>query len=252
MLPEVMIINHRCTVSESKDWQSIEAAQHYRRTADILIPGRKDILTTIAQLTTMVVAEQPRVLDLGCGFGNVTAEILKFKPHALVCMVDFSDEMIRIASEQFKNNADIKIIKHDLNNGIPVSVVSERFDVVVSCFAMHHIEFTNRGRLYSDIGKVLRKGGLFINGDRFKGDSPVIDQWEFNNWIVWMVQQIKQKLARDKTFDEVKQTQIESDRKLGDKPGTIWDMAKDLMQSGFQYVDCVWKYQNLAVIVATK
>ena len=239
-------------MSEGKDWQSVEAAQHYQRIADILIPSRKDILSTIAQLATRVVAEQPRVLDLGCGYGDVTAEILNFKPYASVCMVDFSDEMVRMAGERFKSNANIKIIKHDLNNGIPVSIVSEHFNVVVSCFAIHHVEFGNRVRLYTDIGKVLRKGSLFINGDRFKGDSPVIDQWEFNNWIAWMVQQIKEKLARDRTFDEVKQTQIESDRKLGDNPGTIWDMAKDLTQSGFQHVDCVWKYQNLAVIAATK
>ena len=68
-------------------------------------------MSTIAQLATMVCSEQPRILDLGCGYGDVTAEILKFRPHALAYMVDFSDEMMRIADERFKNYVNIKIFK---------------------------------------------------------------------------------------------------------------------------------------------
>jgi tRNA (cmo5U34)-methyltransferase len=238
-------------MSEIKGWQSKETAQNYRRIANFIIPSRKEILSTIAQLATAFVPEQPRIMDLGCGYGDVTAEILKFKPHASICMVDFSDEMLRLAGERFDGDTNVKIIKHDLNNGIPVSVMSEPFDVVVSCLALHHLEFGNRIKLYSGIAKVLREGSVFINGDRFKGDSPIINEWEFNNWINWVVLQ-KQDLAMGTTFDEVKQTLIESEKKQGDKPGTIWDMANDLKHSGFKHIDCVWKYQNLAVIVGAK
>ena len=127
-----------------------------------------------------------------------------------------------------------------------------RFDAVVSCFAIHHVEYENRIRLYEHVRHVLSGGGLFINGDRFIGEAPVVNKWEFDNWIAWMSKQIKNELRIDKTFDEVKKTQIESGKKLGDKPGTIWDTQKDLKQAGFQYVDFVWKSHNLGIIVATK
>jgi hypothetical protein len=39
---------------------------------------------------------------------------------------------------------------------------------------------------------------------------------------------------------------------MGDKPGTFWNMQFDMHKAGFQEVDCVWKYQNLAILVAIK
>lgn len=239
-------------MEKNEGWAAKEAAEQYIKVVNIAIPYRKEILSIIAGLATAFATERPKVLDLGCGYGDVTAEVLKMKPEASVCLVDFSDEMIRLSSERFKNNPKIRIIKHDLNNGITDTAVGKEFDVVVSCFALHHIELTYRVKLYSEIKKALKQDGLFINGDRFKEDSPIIDEWIFNNWISYMVQQIRKKLGKEKTLDEVRRTQNVSDRKLGDKPGTIWDMRRDLKKAGFRYVDCLWKYQTLAIIAAAK
>jgi hypothetical protein len=79
-----------------------------------------------------------------------------------------------------------------------------------------------------------------------------MDDWEFDNFVGHMTEQINEKLKIEKTFAEVKATQIDSDKRLGDKPGTIWQMERDLREAGFRNVDCIWKYQNLAVIAATK
>jgi tRNA (cmo5U34)-methyltransferase len=235
-----------------KNFQSLQAVQHYQRTADILIPGRQDILSKMAQLTASCGDDNPKVLDLGCGYGDATTSVLSVRPNAIAYLIDNSDEMIRLATEHFKNNQKVTVIKYDLNQGLPPSLINEKFDVVVSCLALHHIEYENRTNLYRAILVVLSKGGMFISGDRFKSDSSVIDRWEFDNWISWMVERIKDKLHKEKTFNEIKQTQIESDRKLGDKPGTIFEISQVLIQSGFLHVDCIWKNLNFAIMVASK
>ena len=239
-------------MKKNEGWASKEVAENYMKIVDLAIPYRQEILSIIAGLATAFTTERPKVLDLGCGYGDVTAEVLKMKPKASVCLVDFSDEMLRLSSERFKDNPRIRIVKRDLNTGIANTAIGKGFDVVVSCFALHHIEFQKRIKLYSDIRRALNENGLFINGDRFKEDSPVIDEWVFNSWISYMVQQIRQKLGKETTLAEVKQRQNVSDKKLGDKPGTIWDMQHDLKQAGFRYVDCLWKYQTLAIIAAAK
>ncbi|UCH51443.1 MAG: class I SAM-dependent methyltransferase [Chloroflexota bacterium] len=239
-------------MKKNEGWAAKEVAHQYMKIVDVAIPYRKEILSIIAGLATAFVTERPKVLDLGCGYGDVTAEVLKMKPEASVCLVDFSDEMIRLSSERFKDNLGIRLVKHDLNTGITDTAIGKGFDVVVSCFALHHIEFTNRVKLYSEIREALNEDGLFINGDRFKEDSPVIDEWVFNDWISYRVQQIRKKLGKETTLAEEKQTQNVSDKKLGDKPGTIWDMQRDLKKAGFRHVDCLWKYQTLAIIAAAK
>lgn len=233
-------------------WRQREAAQHYLRVVDIVVPRRGEILSTIAHLAADFTPGRPSVLDLGSGVGDVTAAVLDLKPEASVCMVDFSDEMIALSRERFQDKANVRILKHDLNQCFPSELEEAHFDVAISCFALHHVDFESRVGLYSAIRSVLRPGGLFINGDRFRGESPAIGEWEFDNWSEFMAGQIRERLGVVKSPAEVKATQVRSDERLGDKPGTIWQMERNLRAAGFNHVDCIWKYLNLAVVVATR
>lgn len=233
---------------EKQGWESSEAAKHYLRTVDIVVPRRREILTTIADLAAAFIPDQASILDLGSGAGDVTAAILEIKPEASVCMVDFSEEMTRLSRERFRHNPRIRILKRDLNDGIP----DGRFDCVVSCFAIHHVQPENRVKLYSSICEGLPPGGLFINGDRFVEESGNISEYLFDQWIGIMVTQINEKLGVDKSFAEIKEFQRKNEKEMGDKPGTIWESARDLRQAGFKTVDCIWKYLNLAIIAAVK
>ena len=230
-------------------WKSSYAIYHHLKTADILVPGRTETLSIVATLATVFFSDRPRILDIGCGNGDLTAKIFELSPLASVCMVDFSEVMLQLAIERFGNNK-VQIINHDLNNGLPDRLESNKFNAVVSCHALHHVEYENKVGLYTQIRQVLDEGGLFINGDRFTGESPVVSKWEFDSWITWMTKQINE-LGKDKAFDEVKKTQMELDEKLGDKPQTLWDTQRDLKQAGFQYIDWVWKNYNMAIVVAT-
>lgn len=235
---------------EKKGWSN-DATSDYLRIAEVIIPGRQDILSLISKLATAFFPNQLRVLDVGCGSGDVSAEILKLRPDASICMVDFSDEMVRLARERFSDKSNVEVINYDLNVGIPESLKPEEFNAIVSCFAIHHVAYENRPRLYSGLRRVLSHGGLFINGDRFIAESPIIAQWEFDYWIEWMVAQIRRKLSLEQTFERVKRDKIKSDEKKGDAPGTLWDMRRNLKEVGFKNVDCLWKSHTLGVIVAT-
>ena len=130
-------------------------------------------------------------------------------------------------------------------------MLSKKFDVVTSCFALHHIEYKNRVGLYTQIRHVLFDDGLFINGDLFIGESPTISEWELNHLITWIVKQAKSKMGIERTFDQVKQRHLEIAEEQGDKPGTLQDMQEGLRQAGFQYVDCVWMENRHAIVTAS-
>jgi len=239
-------------MDNKEGWLNPEAAENYARMVDLMIPQRKEILSIISRLAIELGSENPEIIDLGCGLGDVTAEIVKLKPDVKFLMVDFSDEMIRRSSERFRDNKNITVVKRDLNLGVSGISDEAKFDAVVSCFALHHVEFENRVKLYSEIHAVLKEGGLFINGDLFKEDSPIIDEWELNNIIASLLLVLKEKHGEECTFDELKQKRIEHGKKMGDKPGTVWDMFRDMKAAGFGYVDCVWKFRNLAIMAASK
>lgn len=239
-------------MDELSGWRSEEAAEKYKNVIDFIVPGRADILDIIAGIAAASEKEVLNILDIGSGQGDVTAQILKLCPDSLFTLIDYSESMVSSARERFSGNPNIIILQHDLNEGLPEILKSSRFDAVVSCFAVHHIEYENRVKLYRDIYKVLDSDSCFINGDIFKGDSPKMNDWEFDNWISYMAAGMKKHLGRDISFEEMKKMQLDSFERMGDKPGTIWDMYADLKTAGFKYADCMYKLQNLAVIVGAK
>ena len=178
-------------MQDETSWKSKEAADHYVRVADALIPRRGEILSTISSLATALTPNSPRVLDLGCGNGDVTAAILEEAPEASVLMSDFSGEMVRLSSERFADNPRVAVVEHDLDDGLPPDTPDGTFHAVVSCFSLHHVEHGNRVGLYQEVRRVLRSEGVFVNGDRFTGDAHRVSTWEFDNWIKFMAEQIK-------------------------------------------------------------
>ena len=234
----------------NEGWKSSEAARHHMRTADILVPGRKDSLEMVARLATEFAPPGAKFMEIGCGFGDLTAEILEIDPSATVTMIDYSEEMLRLTHDRFGTNPGITTIEYDLNQGIPDRVISQKYDAVVSSYALHHVEFENRVNLYSQVRRVLEDNGLFIVADRFTGDSPLMREWEFDNWMRWMSGSIKENMGNDVPFEEVKRRQLATDAEMGDKPGTVWDMQRDLKQAGFTHVDCLWKIFNMSIIAA--
>jgi len=235
-----------------KGWQSSESARHYMRVAEVVIPNRHEILGMVAELTVCIGGEQPRILDLGCGHGDVTAAILEKSPRGDFCLVDFSDAMLEASRERFADNPRVRILKHDLDEGLPEQSSTAPFDVIVSAFALHHVDPQARLPLFAGIHDSLRAGGALILTDRFRAESETLATWEFDSWIEWMTNRIREHFDPQVSVAQVRERQLASEKKLGDKPGTLWETEQDLRDAGFVHVDCVAKHSILGTVVAAK
>lgn len=96
-------------------------------------------------------------LDLCTGTGDL-AGILKEKyPQAKIIGVDFSKNMLEIAN---KKHPDIEFIEADCIN-LPFE--DESFDLCIISFGLRNIE--NMEKALTEIFRVMKKGGVFINID---------------------------------------------------------------------------------------
>ena len=237
---------------EQDRWQTKQAAEKYKRVVDIVVPGRKEILDLIAGAATLNKKAGSKVLDIGCGHGDVAAAILEADRQAYCTLVDYSEEMLASSRERFRGNARVAFYRYDLNQGLPKEIPERQYDAVTSCFAIHHVGYENRVTLYRDIRKVLREGAVFMNGDMFRLDSPGLNEWEFDRWVAYMADGFREHLGEYHAFQDLKQRQLESFREMGDKPGTLQEMLSDLKEAGFRHVDCLYKNMNMAVVAAEK
>lgn len=233
-------------------WEDRKAVEQYMREADVAIPDRREILYIISRLATDDAPESPMIADLGGGFGDLTAAILEHRPMANVELIDLSKEMMRLSRSRFKGDPRVRMEVHDLNLGLPDAWDDGSFDSIASCQVLHYIEPENRVRLYKDIWSKLKDGAMFINGDLFKCDSPAIDRWEFDDRIRWLMPRMRSDAGEGMTFEELKASRLEFRKRMGEKPGTVWQLNEDLRRAGFRHVDLLWKKQCFAILAAIK
>ena len=115
-----------------------------------------------------------RVLELGCGTGEWASAFFRSHPEADYVAVEFSPNMRDLASARLATfKTRFQLLDQDLNASLPKGP----FDLVVSFFAIHHVE--NKQRLVHDVFASLASGGLFLYADITIASDP---DWSDRSW----------------------------------------------------------------------
>jgi ubiquinone/menaquinone biosynthesis C-methylase UbiE len=104
-----------------------------------------------------------KVLDLGCGTGNLTRLCLERGP-SLVAGLDPSARMLEKARAKMGSDPRVQFRQvADPFGSIPYD--DGAFDVVVSSYAYHHVAHRLRRGTVAEMMRVLRPGGIWALGD---------------------------------------------------------------------------------------
>jgi ubiquinone/menaquinone biosynthesis C-methylase UbiE len=119
---------------------------------------------------------ESRVLDLGCGTGNLISLLLKRCPDLAVVGIDPSEGMREKCENRFHDNPRVSISKGD---ALHIPFPDESFDIITSSYALHHIPPYHNAACAAELARVLTPGGSFINADTFSGvpGSPGDPAW---------------------------------------------------------------------------
>lgn len=170
-----------------------------------------------------VLPETPRsVLDLGCGDGRLTALALEARPSIERALaVDVSDPMIERARARFRGDERVVVESFDMNDSI---ASLGGFDLVLSGFAVHHLENGRKGELLAEVSAQLRGNGLFANLDVVASATPELHS-EFLRAI-------------GRTADDPEDRLVDVESQLG------W-----MREAGLVQVDCLWRWRGFALMV---
>ena len=110
---------------------------------------------------SMVMKKCPvRVLDIGVGTGT-----LAYKLHEAgnnVIGVDFSGEMLNQARAKMP---DSLLYQYDFTQGLPSELNNEKFDFIISTYALHHLDDTKKTGFIQSLFGYLKENGTIIIGD---------------------------------------------------------------------------------------
>ncbi len=143
------------------------------------------------------------ILDIGSGTGMEALALLNGIPGSKVVALDLCKPMHDIFSKKGKKllgekifNSRVKLITADIaGDDVSPEVLLESlrdmgwsggYHMVVSALTLHHLSEDELRNVYKCIFRVLEPGGLFLNGDLFSYQSPVmreLAEWVLSDWI---------------------------------------------------------------------
>lgn len=170
---------------------------------DYPFAGYKDVLNTI--YNQIRVKNEAKILDIGFGTGILTKRL--YDDGYEIWGIDFSQKMIEISRRKMP---EAKLIQYDFVNGIPEELESEKFDFIISTYAIHHLNETEKVKFLTKLLNLLNSKGMILIGDvafetREMHDKCKSDCGE-GNWdneeFYFVYEEIK------KSFKEIEFTQI--------------------------------------------
>jgi demethylmenaquinone methyltransferase/2-methoxy-6-polyprenyl-1,4-benzoquinol methylase len=109
-------------------------------------------------------------LDLCCGTGDISVRLTEVDLVTKVYSVDFSDKMLDVARQRLEGISKSKCEIGDATN--LKNFPDASFDVVTVGFGLRNVD--NLDKALSEIFRVLKPGGIFVNLDVGKVKNPII------------------------------------------------------------------------------
>ena len=194
------------------------------------------------------------VLDLGCGTGSLTLEVLEALPEAGVTGFDFDPTILWLAEARLARFGDrFHLVLADMRDGFWTRHAPSSVDAVVSATALHWLQPEQLAALYRQIATLMRPGAIFLNADHVGSDCPEIQRgWE----SLREEARARQAEARSRDWDGFWSDYSKAlgfdvrdmDRRVvggfedGIEEGLplAWHLDR-LRESGFASVDCFWR-----------
>ncbi|MBE9168260.1 class I SAM-dependent methyltransferase [Pleurocapsales cyanobacterium LEGE 06147] len=233
--------------------RSIFPGEVFARTADFdkgirqLIPKYDEMLDTVV---VCLPARVERILELGCGTGELSLKLLERFSTAEILAVDYSPRMIEWAESKIKSAGygdrwkSSELDFGDWANNREVDPVGKGYDACVSSLAIHHLSNEMKEKLFKKIKNSLKPEGVFWNADPIALESPQLTeiyQTVREDWTTKQgatLAQVRAKIGTSNDYGYSSHDQL----------ATMEEHLQMLQTAGFVSVAVPWKYYGLAVI----
>ncbi len=213
------------------------------------VPKYEEMIRTAARFLERVLpgTNHPRIIDLGCGTGNTTAELFRILPRASFTCLDASREML-VAAQSKLAGTPVEFHRFDLEeNAWAEQWPDESFHGVVSVLVLEHIPFDGYRRILGRVWRLLASGGWFVSVEAYRSDLN--QQLYFDEMAEWEERALAQGLIPREWLVEMRALSAEKEQHYF---ATTDEKKKWWTDTGFSNVEFVWQYYCVAALVARK
>jgi SAM-dependent methyltransferase len=239
--------------------------ESWDRQQEWYMPDREDRFRIMLDMVEALTGPAPRVLDLACGTGTITARLLARFPDATSTGVDLDPALLTIARGTFEGDRRVTFVEADLKDpDWPKRLPYDSYDVVLTATALHWLHKDPLAALYGRLAGLVRDGGVFMNADHMIDETtPRINAAERAqrharmdearragavDWADWW-----RRAAEDPALagPTARRFEIYGEHADGDEPSARWH-ARVLREKGFAEARPVWCSPSDTLLLALK
>lgn len=122
------------------------------------VAGYADLLNEVYRMVHQ--SEGKKILDAGFGTGILMKKL--YEDGYTMYGIDASEQMVEAGRERMP---EATLVTADYSMGMPLNLIREEFDLVISTYAFHHLDHYEKVSLIEDMLRQLKPGGKVIIGD---------------------------------------------------------------------------------------
>lgn len=250
------------------DW--LDWLQRWDSQQEGYVPDREARFTAMFDALAALLPASFVALDLACGPGSISRRLLARFPGARVIAVEIDPVLVAIGRHAVGTlDGRLRWIEGDLTSRDWVDALGEtQVDAALSSTALHWLEPEPLAQLYHDLGRLLRPGGLLLNGDHMEFgpalpsfarlSQRVLDErWSDAAFAARGIETAEQwwdAVASERAFAPLLTEQaarFAGKRRQGSPPGFEYHVAA-LHDAGFREVGTIWQALSNRVLMAVR
>jgi len=223
-------------------------SQTYRDIADVAVPRRQEMMSTVVAAVPFDAAEPFKILELGSGDGRLAEALLTVFPQSTLTALDGSESMRAATSKRlalFGTRA--RVAGFDLT---ALDWWDRMFgvDVLVSSLCLHHLNDAKKQYLYKAVAERLSSQGALLVADVIEPMSSAAREIAADAWDRSARAQADATGRPDlyRKFVEAGWNHFRTPDAV-DHPSALLHHLVWLKQAGFVAVECVWLFAGHAV-----
>jgi SAM-dependent methyltransferase len=209
-------------------------------------------------------------LDLGCGPGSISQRLLGRFPEARAIAADIDPVMLALGRGALGTvDGRLRWVDVDLASPDWLEALGEtQVDAVLSSTALHWLTPEPLTRLYHDLGRLLRPGGLLLNGDHMAfgprlptfarlSDGALKQQWSDAAFAARGIETAEQwwdALSAEPGLEPLLAERVRrfAGKRRQDSPPDFDFHVAALRDAGFREVGTIWQVLSDRVLLAVR
>ena len=180
-----------------------------------------------------------RILELGCGSGNLSVRLAARYPDAQLTLVDAAPEMLALAKSRVDAPQRVRTIEARFEE-LPLE--ADGYDLVSSCISLHHV--VDKASLFRQLRELLEPDGTLLYADQMRGRT---ERFHAINWDT-----MEAFWKAPEPLTEAEAQSLREHAQAHDHWTPVVEQVRQLDAAGFRELDVVWRSWMWGIVSARR